>query len=265
MSQASPFMPVDSSSLSNRPMSSRRKFGSGPLNALWGGLVLIDSAQYKLQSSFDYVGGGAILASNPIPLPYAQNLTFVAYWRWTASDGSFFLDSRDWDLTVEASPRQSLGTFRGQEIFIPFEPDSGLWQRLSAFVPGLTAGRDNLITIAELGTYQTATDVIKAFSVEATQLSGQVSSGFPFLRARLTNYNPSLKLNQAAELVVESWAVNVVWNSEQNPYRAGYRADHTLPADKFWNEQGLREGGLIRENTSQSTDRQSNVFGSKDR
>ena len=66
-------------------------------------------------------------------------------------------------------------------------------------------------------------------------------------------------------MVVESWAVNVVWNSEQNPYRAGYRADHTLPADKFWNEQGLREGGLIRENTSQSTDRQSNVFGSKDR
>lgn len=268
MGKVSPFMPLDSSCYPCRPMTSRR----GPLgtsmcpNALFGGLKLFSRAQYTFFNNDGFTDNDLTIATFPVPMPYAQDVRFVAYITYNNDESAFLYDESQWDVVAELCPRQAQDLYRGVYNFVPYETDSPLWFEMSGILNDMSAGDDLLQTEKVVQSNGGRNDVIKEFRSEGWRLPGNITSSYAFMRARLKSITPSDAAPQTCNMVIEAWVNQVVFDSDMNPrYGESFKPDHTQPAHQFWREWGVRSGLQDIRQVPAQTDRQLNVFGTKER
>lgn len=269
MRRGDPLIPLESTSYPTRPMSSRKSTG-GPCapNMIAGALVQLSSATISIDAS----SPPPLLypvATFPAPLPYAQDLSFVAYWVYEDGADPIF-DSADWSVVVDVSPRSSnYEIVRGRALYRANPPSSNLWSRVSSVLPGVGVGEDELAVskVVESGAW--GDDSIKALRFERFPIPTPLESNYMFARARLASVTAVSKMVETATLVIEAWVNRAVWYSEANPYYT-YETilDPSLSVPEYWS--GLAVHKKSRESkaaliTNILNDRVIDVFGSKDR
>ena len=199
-------------------------------------------------------------------LPYAQDLTFVAYFTYDRP-GSPVFDTNDWGVIVEISG--AAGSTENQDevdVYYPFEASSAQWKESHTVVAGMAVQTDGMLSDRKtVQTVGSVVDVIKAFEMEAWRYSGTITGGYVAARARLIKLTPQPTANQPATLKIEAWLNESVWTSHQNgsmPYHD--RGSSTLPWPEYWKYDRAKRFEIVPVYTGERiTDRNTDMLGAK--
>lgn len=204
-----------------------------------GSLSQIASDQFQFFPNTQYNVGTAYYTSSPVPTPYAQHLTFVAYWTYK-EESLYRYDESDWELRVESCPPSTDSYQRsGNTIYEPWEVDASQWQRLSGSLVGMSGNDDYLTTRRTIASSAPrGNDVVKGFELDRYFFDADFET-YTFVRCRLDKLNVVAQMEQPATLRIETWANAALWFSDSNPHIPSLLRipEPTLPTPRRWRDR----------------------------